>query len=267
MIDADTVWLSPPAHIALAEQDVHVWRAPLEQPASLIAHLQRFLHTDEVARAERFYFVRDRNHFIVARGLLRLLLGRYLDCAPETVSFCYNEYGKPALDYQPCRLHFNLSHSHDLVVYAFSLSRSLGIDIEYMRAEIAYEELAKHYFSPVEYATLQALPAASKGEAFYHCWTRKEAYIKARGKGLSLPLDVFDVSLQPGAPAALLESREDPREPGRWKLQALAPGAGYAGALAAEGQDWQYRCWQLSLQDKWSCCPSVSVEKREGGGV
>ena len=252
MHDSDMQWHVPQPEVLLLPDEVHVWYASLEAAPPTIQSLQRVLSAEEVARAERFRFARDRQHFIVARGLLRTLLGRYLHIAPQNLSFSYNTYGKPALTIQdssgePRQLQFNLSHSRELALFAFTTTRLIGIDIEYMRADIEYEQLAKHYFSAYEYATLREVPAEMQREAFYHCWTRKEAYIKARGKGLSLPLDLFDVSLRPGEPAALLNSREDPSEHLRWSLHALAPGANYAAALAVEAMecmDWQLKCWR-----------------------
>ncbi len=246
MISPNQLWNSPPGDLELSENEVHVWRASLNAPLAVIQNLQLSLTTDEATKAKRFHFEKHRNHFIVARGLLRTILSRYLDIDPHQLRFCYNAYGKPSLDPSSHKstLNFNLSHSHDLALYAFTYSRQVGIDIEYMRANVEYEELAKRFFSPDENAILHALPEAFKQEAFFNCWTRKEAYIKARGKGLSIPLESFDVSLRPGEPAALLNSREDPQETTRWSLQELKPGLGYAGALAVEGSGWHLHCWQ-----------------------
>jgi len=141
-------------------------------------------------------------------------------------------------------LQCNVSHSHELALLAFSYRRELGVDVEYMRTNIEYEDLARHSFSPNEQAVLLALPPEVRQQAFFNCWTRKEAYIKARGMGLSLDLAIFDVSLVPGEPIALLASREDQREVARWRFYELDPGPGYAGALAVEGQEWALHCWQ-----------------------
>jgi 4'-phosphopantetheinyl transferase len=244
----DSIWHDPPAHLTLSENDVHAWRASLQQPVSIIQHLYQYLSMDEVTIARRFYFEKDRNHFIVARGLLRVLLGRYLDMEPGQLIFRYNPHGKPALDTSTHEktLQFNLSHSHELALYAFTSTRHIGIDIEYMRSNVAFAGVARHSFSPNEQALFRALPEEIQPQAFYNCWTRKEAYIKARGKGLSIPLHLFDVSLQPGEPATLLSSREDPQEPQRWSMRELLPGPGYAGALAVEGSGWNLSCWQWS---------------------
>jgi 4'-phosphopantetheinyl transferase len=256
MYASDAEWYLPPPEMLLPPDEVHVWRASLAAEPYTIQNLQRVLSADEVARAERFHFARDRQHFIVARGLLRTLLGRYLSREPEDLSFVYSAYGKPALarltaSDEMRMLHFNLSHSRELVLFVFATRRLVGIDVEYMRTTIEYEQLAKHYFSTNEYTMLQKVPSEMRCAAFYHCWTRKEAYIKARGKGLSLPLDLFDVSLRPGEPATLLNSREDPQEPLRWFLRTLAPGESYAAALAVENTedtiDWQLKRWHYLL--------------------
>ncbi|HEU5228391.1 MAG TPA: 4'-phosphopantetheinyl transferase superfamily protein [Ktedonobacteraceae bacterium] len=246
MNEAARQWNAPPGRLELASDEVHVWRASLQAPAMVVQRLRTLLSAEEATKANRFYFERDRNHYIVARGLLRTLLGRYLAVEPETIIFGYNEYGKPEMQFPLIdpRLQFNVSHSHELALFAFSYVRELGVDVEYMRTNIEYDDLARHSFSPNERAVLVGLPPEVKQQAFFNCWTRKEAYIKARGMGLSLNLALFDMSLIPGEPIALLHSREDPREVTRWRFYELAPGPGYAGALAVEGQEWALHCWQ-----------------------
>ena len=177
-----------------------------------------------------------------------MLLSQYLHTDSQDVHFRVNAYGKPALAFPSQRypLQFNLSHYANVALFAFSLQRQLGVDVEYMRADIPYDQLAQYSFSTYEQTVLRRLPTEQKHQAFYNCWTRKEAYIKARGMGLSLPLDLFDVSLSPGEPAALLHSREGSQEVLRWSMQELIPEPDYAGALAVEGRDWQLYCWHWS---------------------
>jgi 4'-phosphopantetheinyl transferase len=252
-------WEIPIEQVVLAEDEVHVWRASVLQPLATIQYLQSFLSEDEIARAARFYFEKDRHRYIVTHGLLRILLACYLNSIDaRQLQFCNNAYGKPSLDLnrQDHALNFNLSHSHELVLFAFTYVRQIGVDIEYMRPDVDYEALTKHYFSSLENKMLQTLLISARLEAFYRCWTRKEAYIKARGKGLSIPLDVFDVSLRPDEPAALLNSREDPHETASWRLCALHPAPNYAGALAVEGDIWRLRCWQLPLSQLRSITPA-----------
>ena len=246
-MEKDVCW-QPPSTLVLAGDEVHIWLASLEQPAERVRQLLATLSPDERERAERFYFEKDRRHFVVARGILRALLGSYLQMPAPSLHFTYNPYGKPTLDL-PGRspaLSFNLSHSHERALYAFAYGREIGVDIEYMRplAFDEYLELAKHHFSSREYATLSALPEAEHKQAFFNCWTRKEAYIKARGKGLSLPLGSFDVSLAPNEPAELLASREAPYTVTDWSLRVLTAPNEYAAALMAEGRAWRVRYWK-----------------------
>jgi 4'-phosphopantetheinyl transferase len=252
MTSSNEMWLVPLSDLTLLEDEVHVWQASLEQPEATIQTLRQLLAADELAKAGRFHFEKDRKSFIVAHGLLRTLLGRYLHLQPGHLRFCVNDYGKPALDpsFHEQPLNFNMSHSHKLALYAFTFRRQVGIDVEYMRADVDFEGVARHSFSPVEQNVLHALLIEARKPAFYNCWTRKEAYIKARGMGLSLSLDLFDVSMKPGEPAALLTSREDAREAGRWRFEELLPGDGYAGALVVEGGGWQLRCFRAELFDK-----------------
>jgi len=247
MTDSDHDWCLPSSPVLLSEDEVHLWRASLRVSPAVLQTLFVHLSLDEAKRAAQFRFSRDREHFIAARGILRTVLAQYLQVDPASLCFSTNAYGKPALlpTLNPSGLCFNLSHSHELALFAFSYRRDLGVDVEYMRREIEYDQLARFCFSPYEQQTLFSLAGELKHEVFYNCWTRKEAYIKARGLGLSLPLTLFDVSLLPSEPAYLLESRESPTEVERWSLRALAPGPDYAGALVVEGQGWLLRSWDF----------------------
>jgi 4'-phosphopantetheinyl transferase len=239
-------WGPPPGVVALAGGEVHVWGAVLDQPPSQVLRLAHTLSADEHARADRYFFARDRQHYIVGRGLLRAILGRYLGSEPARLRFAYSSHGKPSLA-EPSGggiLHFNVSHSKGLGLYAVARDRQIGVDLERVRPLPDAAQLAERFFSPREYAALRALPAHMRHEAFFNCWTRKEAYVKARGEGLSLPLDQFDVSLARGKPARLLCNEREPRDVIRWTLQELTPAPGYAAALAVQGYGWQSRCWQ-----------------------
>ena len=239
-------WSLPPKTLTLGNDEVHVWRASLDQPECNVGELLALLDSDERKRAERFHFRKDRDHFIVARGILRVLLGLYLNRKPTEVSFSYSLFGKPALEHESGEhpIRFNLSHSHALSLYAFACGREVGVDLEYARADFASEEIAERFFSDGEVAALRALDPNLKTEAFFNCWTRKEAYIKARGEGLSHPLNSFAVSMIPGAPAALLSVEGDSDEIPRWALQDLKPAPGYAAALVVERHDWRLKCYE-----------------------
>jgi len=239
-------WFPPPKTIVIENDEIHVWRAFLDLTTS---HARALLHhtlsADEQARAECFHFQKDREHFIVARAVLRDILSRYLNRQPDALRFRYNNYGKPFLarELSGNKLRFNVSHSYGLALYAITRDREIGIDLEHMRSDLAIEQIAERFFSPREVTMLRTLPGNMQKEAFFNCWTRKEAYIKARGEGLSTPLslDQFDVSLAPGEAAVLLRTKE---EPYRWSLYKLDPAPGYIAAFAAEGKRCQFRCWQ-----------------------
>jgi 4'-phosphopantetheinyl transferase len=240
-------WRPPPETLMLGSDEVHVWRACLDRNTSYVQSLQQILSADEQARAGRFYFEKDRKHFIVARGLLRVILSRYLDMEPSQLRFCYSPYGKPSLVIPSDEetLSFNVSHSCGLALYAVTHGRKVGIDLECIRMDFACEQIAERFFSPRENAMLRTLPAKKvKHKAFFNCWTRKEAYIKARGEGLSLPLDQFDVSVAPGEPAMLLNTRGDPQEVSRWSLQEMISAPGFVATLAVEGHGWRLACWE-----------------------
>jgi 4'-phosphopantetheinyl transferase len=212
--------------------EIHVWRAILDREEDFRNRLAATLSPDEKARAERFHFERDRNHYIVARGTLRELLAKYLGRAPGELAFSYGDQGKPSLAEETAAggLCFNVSHSHGLVVYAIARGRNLGIDVELVHAESASEEIARRYFSDAEVNELLSLPPAARAEGFFNCWTRKEAYLKARGFGLQIPLDSFSVSLIPGRAAALLSGVE----PG-WHLSIFCPAQDYVAAVVYDG--------------------------------
>jgi 4'-phosphopantetheinyl transferase len=229
----------------LTSQEVHVWRIGLELDDASLARLRQTLAEEERRRAERFHFEKDRRHFIAGRGAMRILLAGYLTSRPEEVRFAYSNYGKPRLvdAINDSDLRFNLTHSHGLALLAVTRGRDVGIDVERLRdMENDGQGLAERFFSPHESAVLRSLPSHLRREAFFHCWTRKEAYIKADGKGLSLPLAQFDVSLYPGEAAALLATRHDPDEVRRWSMASLLPGEGYVGALVVQGSSWRMWC-------------------------
>ncbi len=240
------VWPMPPAKIALATEDVHVWCGSLDRPAPLVDELARTLSNDERARSDRFHFDRHRQQFLVARGWLRMLLGKYLQIEPQAVELVYSQRGKPALAEKfNSSLQFNLSHSEDLVVYAVTCDRSVGIDIEYIRPLPDAAQLAQRFFTTRENALLQALPSTQQNTAFFHCWTRKEAYLKACGDGIANGLDRVEVSLIPGEPAWLISIGNDADLANNWCLQDIAPANGYVGAIAVAGQNYNLSCWQI----------------------
>lgn|SRR2546423_4482922 len=241
----DGRWLTPPRSPRLSTNEVHVWRASLMRREEEMVTLLRSLSEDELRRAYRFRFPRDQARFIAARGILRGILGRYLHTPPECVRFGYNAYGKPELldEEEGARLRFNLSHAGRVALFAVASEREVGVDVETIRDDFACAEVAARFFSRREVEALAGLPARSFVRAFFNCWTRKEAYVKARGMGLSLPLDCFDVSLAPGEPTALLGTRGDEPEATHWSLREIEVGATHVAAVAVEGGEWRLRCW------------------------
>ena len=240
-----STWEYPPVDLTLPDGEIHIWRAALQLPAARLEPLARLLSADERERAERFKFPEHRDRFIVSRGALRQLLGRYLDAAPQSLDFAYGDHGKPFL----CgaeHLHFNLSHSRDLALYAVAQRRQLGIDVEYARRPVNDAEIAERFFAKEEVAAFREVPKARQAEAFYNCWTRKEAYLKARGEGITVSLDSFVVSLKPGEKATLLHCHRFPWEVSRWSLHTLTPQPDYIAALCVENGHGPLRCWQWS---------------------
>lgn len=225
--------------VTLGLDDVHVWRVELDQPAHVAAGLRETLDGDERRRAARFLGDQQRDRFVVAHGALRQLLGGYLGVRPAAVRFDRARHGKPFLAGGGPR--FNLSHSGGRALIAVSAGRELGVDLERMRADRDLVGLAGRCFAPGERALLRALPAGERLHAFYRCWTRKEAYMKATGAGLALPLDSFEVAFAPSAPPALLASARGPDEPRRWRFAELDAGDGFAAAIAVEGRS-QHVC-------------------------
>ena len=239
-------WQTTPEPITLHPDEVHVWRADLEVSPAALLHMGKTLSADEQERAERFHSPVDRARYLAGRGILRALLARYLGTRAGDLRFCCNAHGKPALvpGSGTEDLRFNLSHSHRLALFAFAFRHEVGVDLEYVRPSLPDDRLAERFFSPQEVTRLRALPERAQTEAFFHCWTRKEAYIKARGEGLGIGLASFTVSLALGQLTDLLITNDDGLEAGRWSLRALAPGDGYVAAIAAEGKDSSLALWQ-----------------------
>ena len=227
--------------IKLPEDEVHLWRVDLARVAHEEEKWKQVLSEDERKRAARFHFARDCQNFTATRALLRTVLGSYTACDPSHLVFCYSDKEKPSLspDHLGDRIEFNVSHSGTIALLAFSRGRMLGVDVEQIREDLEHEALARRFFSPHEQQQLAAAPENDRIHAFFRCWTRKEAYIKATGIGLSLPLRDFDVSLVPGDENAMLSTRPDAREAARWSLREVPTDEGYVAALCVEGHGWR----------------------------
>jgi 4'-phosphopantetheinyl transferase len=222
-------WTRPPKDLALVADSVDVWRARLD------AHdaeegCGAILSSDERARADSIHLASERRRYVVSRGVARMLLARYANVAPESIRFRYGRHGKPELE-SGYPLELNVAHAGERAIYAFA-RRPIGVDVELVREDVDHLSLAKHAFSEQESAALGALSGRRRSRAFYACWTRKEAYVKALGVGLAMPLSEFSVSVDPDGPAALLAVASSPDEPRAWALRAFSAGEGYPCAFA-----------------------------------
>jgi len=225
---------------------VDVWCVELDSAKCIIEYYLGILDEVEKERAARYHYEADRRKFILRHGVLRQMLGKYLNAQPSHIRYMTNEFGKPALDqFFGSNLQFNHSSSGNTTLLAFAEGRRVGIDIERVRQDFETGPIAKRFFSAAEQASLFQLPPGQRVRGFYNCWTRKEAVIKAEGRGLSLPLDSFDVNLAPGEPARVLAARDAALGVFQLKLQELEPSNGYAAALAVEGENWQASCWRF----------------------
>lgn len=252
--NSQIVWSHPSDDLDLHSHQVDIWRVFLDHRVESAKLFESSLSVDESQRAARFHFAADKDRFIIAHGCLRNILARYLYCEPGQLSFFVGEYGKPELVDK--KIDFNLSHSGEYALIAIAQQRKVGIDVECVRQDIEYENIANRYFSPKEVSELILFPPEQRATAFFNCWTRKEAYIKAHGLGLSLPLDSFDVSLN--EPAILRTTRPDPSEAARWTLLSLEVDSDYAGALAVEvavlsgeaaskGKELEFKYWDWNF--------------------
>jgi len=210
---------------------VHVWTANLRIPAQTVERFRSILSDEEKERADRFRFEALSHAFIVAHAALRCLLGNYLNLDPESIRFRYGPKGKPALS-PPSRLEFNMTHSGNVAGFAFTEGCQLGLDLEQIEPLNELESIARSFFCTEEYQELTSLPPESRVRAFFLCWTRKEAYIKATGDGLAAPLHEFRVTLNPTEPARFVSVGSDREEAGRWMLHDLSIAPSFAAALA-----------------------------------
>jgi len=223
--DAVSATTAPPCNV------VHAWWRSLREQATAIPACYELLSPEERERASRYRVEGPRNDFILTRGTLRSLLAGYLQRTPQELTFRLTQYGKPFIA-GPCDLRFNVSHTDGLALLAFVRQREVGVDVERIRPEPEAQKLAERFFSVPERRALQNLSGDALQRAFFRCWSRKEAYIKARGEGLSLALDQFDVSIAANESRVLLATRPDPSEASRWVVQDVATGPEYAAAVA-----------------------------------
>ena len=234
------VTFEPGPGLNLQENEVHLWRLYLDKLAVDEKRWRALLSQHEITRADRFHFKSDRQNFTATRALLRILLGAYIACDPKELTFLYGEREKPSLapSLGGGQVEFNVSHSGARALIAIARGRAVGVDIEQIRDNLDHQALAKRFFSTAEQRALSALDPSEQCLGFFRCWTRKEAYIKAQGSGLALPLNAFDVSISPGEQNALLATRPDASQAALWSICPLDAGPGYEAALCGQGSHW-----------------------------
>jgi 4'-phosphopantetheinyl transferase len=229
------------ATMSVAGGTVEVASIRLDTEPAAVSEFAQCLSDGERLRASRFVFERDRCRFIVGRARLRHLLASRLGVQPDAIELVYGAHGKPALSrrFAGSDLRFNVSHSEDLAVYAFSHGREIGVDVEAVRELRDADDIAARFFSRRENKSYQALEPRDKPRGFFNCWTRKEAFIKALGDGLYYPLDRFDVSLEPDEPARILRLEHKPGSECGWCMEAFSPARGFVAAVVIENRQHQ----------------------------
>lgn len=231
----EQIWQKPLNSLSLANNQAHVWFANLDLPAAEIERLATLLSPDEVVRANKFKFARDKKRFIAARGILRELLANYLQITANKIEFRYSDRGKPDLVTSLDRsLQFNLSHSQNYALYAFTYNRRIGVDLEYLRSIEDAAKIAKRFFSPTESELINSLTADKQKRVFLQLWTAKEAYLKATGVGLAGSLNEIEIAITPESAVNLLSIQGDVRTAANWSMTSFIPITDYIGTLAIE---------------------------------
>lgn len=214
--------------------EIHIWSSAAAKDKHRLKEFSNFLSKDEVVRANKFRFEKDRSVYITAKYLLRNLLGNYLNLDPKELIFDYNEYDKPVY-LNSADLNFNVSHSGNRIIIGFAKNLEIGADIEKIKADFDVLELAKNFFSKEEIKALTAMDENERFRAFYRCWTRKEAFIKAVGEGLSYPLDSFSVTMEDDLRAQFVKIDGIQESKMDWFLHSFVPEEGYISAFAING--------------------------------
>ena len=240
------MWDKPPEGLQLDSAYIDIWRTRIDLPKNEIESYATTLSEEEKERAARFTFPNKYEEYVVSRGLLRKVLSHVLKQAATEFQFEYTESKKPYLlqKYFDQTLSFNISHSHGQALVAVSLNRNIGIDIEKIRAEVEYEKLALRFFSAAEHHQLMQIPADERARSFFAIWTRKEAFVKAIGKGIAFGLSEFDVNISPEEPPVMLATRWNPEDVSLWSMATIDTENNFMATLATDGGDFQLRCWQ-----------------------
>lgn len=237
-------WLTPPESLRLGQGEVHVWRGIVDIPSSRLQVYWKTLSQEEQQRAHRLRFPLHRRRWVAARGMLRLLLGRYLDLSSQELEFGTGPHGKPFVQHPTTpTLFFNISHSQKIALFAFSQESEVGIDVEGSRPHLNHEDIAKRILNAQEQEWLQSLPASKKKSAFLTCWTRKEAFTKAHGIGLTFPLQDITVTFLPHQPPGVVKVADSSLNHHQWTMYDITPRLRYAGALVVAGHPRSIHYW------------------------
>ena len=238
------MWLKATSDITgikLLPNEVHVWRENLDNVKPLLEDLTKILSEDELVRANRFHFEQHRQRFIAARGILRNILGGYLNIEPSKIKFGYEARGKPFLEqnFNENKLSFNVSHSQNFALYAVGLDNSIGVDLESISSTTEVVSLAQRFFSPSEFAVIESAPQEQQHQLFFRYWTCKEAYLKATGTGLK-DLDKIEISLTAQSAKLNIPNSDE------WSLHEIKPFANCAATVAVKGRDLQFKYWDYA---------------------
>lgn len=247
-MDPNCKWPISETDLYLSGDDVHIWCATLNPPDSCVEQIAQTLSADELKRAERFHFLEHRKQFITAHGLMRKLLANYLHIEASEIVFDYGANGKPFLSekFTKEKIRLNLSHSNGYALMAFAYDREIGVDIEYIRDFADIYMVAKQVFSTKDYDILQSFTEIERKKAFFKIWTRKEAYLKAKGEGFSSALTNIDISFYTNDNSTSIRLGGNSEAKGHWTVQDLKPLPGYAAAFVIEGDEPVHHCWRIS---------------------
>jgi 4'-phosphopantetheinyl transferase len=245
--DAD--WPTWPSASLVDRAAIHVLRLWLPDWLDWAQTQREILSDEERGRADRFYFEPVRQRFVACRVVLRHCLARCLNRDPVEIVFEYGPHGKPQLSaaQNRDRLSFNVAHSADVALIAIGWNCELGADVEAISSPASWRSIAQRFFAPSEWTQLQELPEALQPAGFYRAWTGKEAYMKATGRGMSLPLGRFAVCVDPRLPPRLIEVCDDASETARWHVRAPNPTGGYAAAVMWDGPATAITQWTWSV--------------------
>jgi 4'-phosphopantetheinyl transferase len=235
-------WLKPTDDAFMLNKNAHIWLIRYDRAEGLLKESENILSDEEKQRARRFHFKIDRERFSITRSLLKKILGKIISIPAQEIQFNFNKHGKPVLTEPFQKIQFNVSHSGNLGMIAIS-DTPIGVDVEQFRKEMTTADIAKRFFSKVEVEEFLKLNEDEKLQGFFNCWTRKEAFIKAIGKGLSLPLNTFDVTLRPTEPARLLAVRYKNEVANDWTLTNIKVENGYAAAFIIKAKSFLKNYW------------------------